>query len=395
MRQLLIKLKKLFSLIPGFIVLVLLIFISLFKPIKLWELNSERIGHFILDYIEHLYLLPDSKGYLNLHYFSSTKIANKWWKSFVERSLPTFGSLRSAVPIYFIFKRVRVLSFFVKRIKLRPTTLYGSRFLDHLPIGLQTLRIRFSQEENEIAMTWLREHGINDTNRIVCMMIRDSKYLEECYPSTNWSYHKYRDSKIEIFTSTINWLMARGYTVLRMGKNQAIPIQLKDHNFLDYAFQPDRSDFMDIWLFSNCRMIISTGSGPDVLGIINQIPILFVNYLPLKGHHQNAKAMVVPKILKKKFSNDLLTAREVFLADLHYAVDYETFGIEVEDLSERLLLNCVREFVSTIASGRKPRMSFLSFLEKLELPSKDLHFNSLSSVSEIWFRYVESNRNPR
>jgi putative glycosyltransferase (TIGR04372 family) len=154
------------------------------------------------------------------------------------------------------------------------------------------------------------------------------------------------------------------------------------------VFLADKSDFMDIWLFSNCKMIISTGSGPDVLGIINQIPILFVNYLPLTGHHQYANAMVAPKLLRKEHTGEFLSAREVYKANFDSTGEYQSAGIEPIDLSETLLLDCVKEFVEYVDLDCKPKVAFSDFLKRLRLPHRDIYINPSACVSKTWLDYV-------
>jgi hypothetical protein len=40
------------------------------------------------------------------------------------------------------------------------------------------------------------------------------------------------------------------YGFLRMGRIAAKPIPIRHRRVVDYAFHPDRSDFLDIWLFA-------------------------------------------------------------------------------------------------------------------------------------------------
>ena len=46
----------------------------------------------------------------------------------------------------------------------------------------------------------------------------------------------------------MEWLADQGVWVLRMGKIMERPIPTEHPRIVDYAFEPNKSDFLDIWL---------------------------------------------------------------------------------------------------------------------------------------------------
>ena len=91
------------------------------------------------------------------------------------------------------------------------------------------------------------------------------------------SYHDYRDCNIENFTPGIKYLLNKDFFVFRMGKLQKKKLNLKNKNYLDYAFSKYRSDILDVWLMANCEFCISTGTGFDQISRVFKKPILYVN----------------------------------------------------------------------------------------------------------------------
>ena len=83
-----------------------------------------------------------------------------------------------------------------------------------------SLDLAFQENENEEGKNWLKSKGWNEGEKFVCLMVRDSTYLEtnEQLRFFDWSYHDYRDSSIEDYLPALDWLTDRGVWVIRMGK---------------------------------------------------------------------------------------------------------------------------------------------------------------------------------
>ena len=82
----------------------------------------------------------------------------------------------------------------------------------------------FNQSENKFCIDWLKKHGWKGPKqKIVCVHLRDSAFLESFFKKTkykkiNWEYHSYRDSDIDDFNESINWLLNKDVFVIRTGK---------------------------------------------------------------------------------------------------------------------------------------------------------------------------------
>jgi putative glycosyltransferase (TIGR04372 family) len=204
----------------------------------------------------------------------------------------------------------------------------------------------------------------------------------------NYPFHQsYRDSDISTYLPAIQWLTQRNIFVFRMGSIANTAVDYKNKYFIDYAFMPTRSDFLDIWLFANSNGVISTGTGPDQLAVLYNKPLLYVNHLPLFHLPTYAQSITVPKnlIFKQtkipltldetlKYSSTATSIQQPF-NPLRYE-DYSNNGIEIIDLTKQEILEATKEFWSRICNvwveSDKERLLQNSFWRQFQ-SHKDYH----------------------
>lgn len=203
----------------------------------------------------------------------------------------------------------------------------------------------FTNKENQIAKNWLLTHGWNG-ERIICLQVRDSSYLDNHYISKDWSYHSYRDCDIQSFRKATEWLNKMNFFVIRMGSICNQRMNFSNNLFLDYAFDSLRSDFMDVWLFANCDACISTGSGLDFWSALNKKPLLFVNLIPLRDIHTTSSIMIAPQKLYWHDTFKPLTIDECFMQNYSRTSDFTDNNILLRRLSEFEIFQIVKEFYS-------------------------------------------------
>ena len=142
--------------------------------------------------------------------------------------------------------------------------------------------LSFTQEEHEFGKALLRELGVPEDKRFICLNVRDSKYLATTFPSVDSSSHNYRDSNIEDYYLAAKALAKRGFYVLRMGAIVNRPLHSMDPMIIDYASSGLRSDFGDMYLGGCCFFCISVGSGFDGIPAIFRRPVIYVNVVPIE-----------------------------------------------------------------------------------------------------------------
>jgi len=309
--------------------------------IRFGTIRSDRIGHFVQDAAEQLARTKQNKNTIELFWLSK-KICNKQWEKMVKRNLP-------------VFRWVKYLDIWNRIIPggkklMRPSSLTRSRDIEGL-FEKYDVKMKFLPEEEITAKNWLKKRGWSEDEPYVCVLVRDDKYLandslhgkgdKQSY--LRWENHNYRNSDISSYVPAMEWLARNGVWVLRMGKMMEKPLQTKHRKIIDYAFNPERNDLLDIWLFANCNLCISTGSGPDFISDIYRKPLLFLNYTPICRMWSWSDALHVPKHLKYKNTMTPLNLKEYLKYNYSSSKDYENAQIEITDLNESEILEATKE----------------------------------------------------
>lgn len=207
--------------------------------------------------------------------------------------------------------------------------------LDRFPPHLQ-----FTAEEKARGEAGLRAMGIPAGVPFICLIVRDSAYLDSHVPTKDWSYHNFRDSDIQNYVLAAEELAERGYFVIRMGAKVHEAMKTTHPMVIDYATNGMRSDFMDIYLGAKCAFCISTGTGWDGIPMILRRPIVVVNLVTL-GYLFTSRAefLSIPKKHIFKKSRKELTLREIF----SLGVGLTQFGHECESKGVGFIENTPEE----------------------------------------------------
>lgn len=310
--------------------------------IRICLLFSDRVGHFIPDVAEQLARVNIKDKSLDLYYFG--EVSNKQWAIMAKRS------------------RLKVLGRWVKYVdqwnQILPggsihslkSSLTETRDINNL-FGRFDVRIPFLPSENDAGISWLRSKGWSEGEPYVCLLVRDSAYLGNTFPDSDFRYHDYRDSDIDTYVNAVEWLASQGVWILRMGKLMEKQLQTKSKRVIDYAFDSEKSDLLDIWLFANCTGVISTGTGLDQIAMIYRKPQLYLNALPLGCIHSWSDVVWIPKNLKHANTGKPFTLKEYIEADYYTLDEYKAAGIEIVDLNSCEISAAVAEFWSRIVGS--------------------------------------------
>jgi putative glycosyltransferase (TIGR04372 family) len=171
--------------------------------------------------------------------------------------------------------------------------------------------LKFTRSEERHGERMLRQLGIPQGSKWVCIINRDAMYLRATEPGTDYSYHDFRDSDIQNYRDAAVELIKRGYWVIRMGRFVSAPMKLQSDHFIDYACHPLRCDFLDVYLGAKCAFTITNGTGFDGIPMIFRRPLCFVNEAPFeylstwikdslaiwKHHYKDGKRMSITEIV--------------------------------------------------------------------------------------------------
>jgi putative glycosyltransferase (TIGR04372 family) len=307
--------------------------------IRIGSILSNRIGHFAFDGAEQLARLNKQPVNTVDLFWIEEPSCNEQLAKMIKRNLPVYSWAK------YLDHWNLILPGGV--IHHRPSSLTGSRDKEGL-FQTTSQKLEFLPDEIETAKNWLRQQGWKDKEPFVCLLVRDSAYLSNDPLHSGPAgpghiYHNFRDSDIDTYITAANWLADQGVWVLRMGKIMKEPISITHKRIIDYAFQSEKNDLLDIWLFANCSLCITTGSGPDTICESFNKPILDINFMPLLNNRTYSDAVNVPKNLYWENSGVPLNCREYLEYSYQQSKHYEVRGIKIVDLDSTMILKTVQE----------------------------------------------------
>ncbi len=206
-------------------------------------------------------------------------------------------------------------------------------------LELTKSKLLFSQEEEGEAIATLKRFGVRyPEDKFICLNVRDSEYFNEDKKSKNFA----RNTDIKTYEEAALYLANHGYWVIRTGKKVKDSLLIKHKRIIDYAVSDDRSDLLDIWLFSKCYFCISTGTGIDAVADIYRRPLLFVNFIPLTHMITWSRSITASKHLIWKDSGVHLTLSE------YLKYHYNDKRIDVVDLDPNEIKSVVMEMIGQL-----------------------------------------------
>jgi len=344
------KLKRIWRIPHEFLLLIVavpvVVMIRLISPWVLirWDnMTSPRIGHFAAN--PELYLCEREAGiavpkqrHIDI-FFMEKPISNhqlaKMWRR-VLRVWPHW--LMSPV------RRANLLLPGGKRHQICDDA-HSDRDIHNL-LDRCSPHLEFTADEEFKGLTELRKIGVPQGAQFVCLIVRDSAYLNSHQPK-DWSYHNYRDTDIKNYVLVAEELADRGYYVLRMGAKVNDCLESNHPRVIDYATNGMRSDFMDIYLGAKCAFCISTSTGFDAIPLIFRRPIVFVNLVPV-GYLWTFSSRVLA-ITRRHFSTAKqrdLSLEEIFTCGVGLSLkssEYETSDIKLIENSPEEICSVVIE----------------------------------------------------
>ena len=210
--------KILLKLFLHVLVVPVVLVVRLIRPwlmVRWRGLITSRIGHFAAN--TEMYLCEQNAGinipkqrYLDIFYMASRPICNEQLAVMWKRVLHIW-------PTWIMAPIIRVNRMIpgggdceIGNNTQGDLDVYN--LLDRFPPHL-----KFTPGEEARGEACLRVLGVSHGARFVCLMVRDSAYMDVHKPGVDWGYHSYRDSNIRNFISAAEALAVRGYFVLRMG----------------------------------------------------------------------------------------------------------------------------------------------------------------------------------
>jgi putative glycosyltransferase (TIGR04372 family) len=210
-----------------------------------------------------------------------------------------------------------------------------------LPSHLNTRHQRFCED-----------HGIDLKQPLVVVHMRNSSYhqLEK---------QAYRDTDIENYRPAIYFLLAEGYSVIRIGDAAMPRLSVHHERYFELPFLEDYRPELDPFFISKSAFMIGCQSGPCAYARVLGVPILSVNavlhytllpstmemacfkrYVRIEGHHETD-----------------MTLEEALDADAQHLDTTESFSrasIEVRNSEPDEIIAAVRDMIAWLAQPDMP-----------------------------------------
>ncbi len=342
------------------IVLTLKTVVRPFIRIRFTVINESRIG--LLTGVTHQTRLDSiewSKNHfrkdLVIYFFRNRKPANKFMSELLQRELFTVTGNFGEALLYAAQK--------IPNMSIIDTTDiddYAGLYKKY------SIPPKFQKSELNEGISFLNSTISNPDKKFVCLLVRDSAYMNQISPKKNNNYTNYRDSDIATYIKAAEALAELGYTVFRMGAKVNQELKSLHPNVIDYATNGMRSEFLDVFLCANCTFILTTGTGLDEVSRMFQRPIAYVNIIPVSGVNQ-CEAIVYPKLICDANTNLPLTLRQIVERDLQFAYFqelYDAANVFVRDMTEDEILSFALETSSRVEQRWTPSTQYLKLEER-------------------------------
>ena len=310
MKAKLLRLIRLLISVPLALMFVTLIRIC--RPlllVRIGALRSDRIGHFVLEtdlmILEQRAKISSKRKRTYDIYYAPEPIANRFVYELWKRKLHIW-------PNWFMVAVFRVNnSLMGSRAHQIPAT--TSTCLDvHYLIDRYPANLSFTRAEIAEGSKTLAEMGINESDRFVCFIVRDSAYTKKVFPGKDLSYHDYRNCDVDDYVLGAEALADRGLFVLRMGSVVSKPLVSNHPRVIDYANSKLRTEFMDVFVGARCEFCVSDGLGFYAIPAAFRRPNAYVNYSPFHMFYSSRKCdLGIAKTLKDSVTNKRLSLSEM------------------------------------------------------------------------------------
>lgn len=332
-KNFILGIHRLFLFIIAFFGVLFLIIFSLFKKIQIGSLRTDKIGEFAIR--AEIFILKkkniDKNKSINL-IFRDKIISNKFLYKLYKKKIYFLPNI--------IFNEIYILIKFFKLHKLCYNSLHDNIDRNLLLKKFKT-QVSLQNSETKILNNFLNNLKINN-RKLVCLTIRDNAYYGKS------AMTEYRNSDIRKCSQAINYLIKKGYFVIRMGRKTNKKLKIKSKFYFDYSQSNCKSDELDILIASTCSFCISSGTGFDSIVRIFRKPILFINYVPyIYFPSEIYNSQILFKNIYTKQKNKKLKLLEILrsgVGALSSDIEIKKYNVIFKENSSEQILKAVKEF---------------------------------------------------
>lgn len=186
--------------------------------------------------------------------------------------------------------------------------------------------------------------GIVLDRPLVVLHVRDSAYHQI-------SKQSFRDSAIDDYRATVEYLLDTGYQVVRIGDPKMPKLNIDRAGYFELPFLEDYRHELDPFLISRAHFMIGCQSGPCAFARVLGVPLLTVNAVL---HYTLLPAAMEMACFKRYFLEKGGVRREMSLNDAldagiyHFenSFQFQNAGITLENASASEILDSAKDMIS-------------------------------------------------
>jgi putative glycosyltransferase (TIGR04372 family) len=217
--------------------------------------------------------------------------------------------------------------------------------------ALEPLKVSLGGDDDRRAAAGMAALGLDDGRPLVTLHVRGPGY-KASRGIRDRSKDSVRNARLESYIPAVDWLVSRGYTVVRIGDASMEPLQRA--GVVDLARWPSRSLGLDIQCVKRSQFFIATDSGPYNLALLCNIPCLATNMTHVLGAYPlRARDRYIVRHV-----DDLSEGRRMTLEDMltprHLKFRWDDSLYRFHDNSADEILAGVREMSAVIRGKWEP-----------------------------------------
>ena len=330
--------KRISGILLGVLFYFCLTILNVIFKLRIGVLNSSRIGHFAANtelFLRRKYIQNEKKNEIQV-FITDGKVANNQLLTMIKRKLHVIDN-----------------SFIIKIIKTSHMIFKSSSLWIEMPFRNNEYyefsnicpQLSFTEEEEREGKALLAKMEVSPEAPFVCFHARDGLYLNKTLKGYDWSYHDYRDCKIENYLKAVEYLSSQKIFALRIGYIVSEKISTNNPFIIDYA-NNFRSELGDVYLLAKCKFILACTAGIRLISSIFNIPIAAANIIPIGDLSLGKQDLVIFKKHWTKEKKRFLTFREIISMKAEWWLTGEKFkkaGIEMIENSPEEIFALSRE----------------------------------------------------
>ena len=346
------------------------------------HIDSAAFGHFTCDANLHYLYQMKYKYRLIVSIGPISKISNKAWFDYLSKE------------IFCVYKYAWVMVDLSKfwRASLHATDFRGMGSFE--PESLQYFSkhnsIKLNATLNNESEKFLRSKGWAG-QPIIGLVVRDDAWyskINACDADNQVIPDSTRNLvKLDDYYPTIEYLLASGFYVVRIGSVAERSVRDDYPAVLDLPFEHAAPEILHIWLYMNSHLIINSGSGPFHFASFYGVQTLWVGAHTIAYLYSDSLVRYLPVKLFTKVngSRKQLCLLQQLMVRTTRLKDFEKFGVEIEKPSPHLILKSVEQLLREMSNGLKYEPEYVDFMNQYLNVVKyfDLMFHKLDGYN-LW-----------